>query len=334
MTLIERYNNKYKQQVIDLILNIQQNEFGVPVTLNDQPDLQDVESFYIKDDGYFWIAIDDDKVVGTIAMIDFHKGRTALRKMFVHADYRGKDKGLGQKLLDTLIAWCREKNISEIYLGTFDKLVAAQRFYIKNGFVEIPKETLPDDFPLMAVDNRFFKLIIDKEKSFDNIIVRPATENDLPQILDIYNEAVANTTASYDYEPHTLAMRKEWYDDKIKKGFPVFVAEQNNEILGYSNLGSFRDKEGYKYTAENSVYVKAGCRGKGIGKLLLAPLITSAKQMGLHVIVAGIDADNTTSIHLHKQFGFVEVSHFKEVGYKFNRWLDLVFMQLVVTPIP
>lgn len=330
MIHIEQYSDTYKQQVIDLILHIQQNEFNVPVTIDDQPDIQDVTSFYFNDNSYFWIARENNTVVGTIAMIDFHKGRAALRKMFVHSDYRGRDKGVGQKLLDTLIARCCDKNISELYLGTFEKLVAAQKFYIKNGFAEIPKNSLPYDFPLMAVDNRFFRLIIDKEKIKQDIIIRPAAENDLPQILDIYNEAVADTTASYDYEPHTLAMRKEWYDDKIKKGFPVFVAEQNNIILGYSNLSSFRDKEGYKYTAENSVYIKADSRGIGIGKLLLAPLISAAKDMGLHVIVAGIDADNTASIHLHRQFGFTEASHFKEVGYKFSRWLDLVFMQLII----
>ena len=152
----------------------------------------------------------------------------------------------------------------------------------------------------------------------------------MPQILDIYNEAVLNTTASYDYEVHTLSMRKEWYVDKIKKGFPVFVAEENHVILGYCNLSSFRDKEGYKYTAENSVYVKTGHRGKGVGKLLFQPLLEAAKESGLHVIVAGIDATNKASIALHKQFGFEEVAHFKQTGFKFGKWLDLVFMQKII----
>lgn len=330
MIEIITYNKRYSQQVIDLILTIQQNEFNVPVTINDQPDLQEIENFYFKDKSHFWLATEDDKVVATIALIDFHNGQAALRKMFVHKDYRGKEKGIGQKLLDILTKYCKEKNINEVYLGTFHKLIAAQKFYLKNGFTELPKNQLPSTFPLMEVDDCFFQLIISKQKIKNNIIIRTASENDLLQILSIYNEAVANTTASYDYEPHTLAMRKDWYTDKIKKGFPIFVAEENNEILGYSNLSSFRDKEGYKYTAENSVYVKAGQRGKGIGKLLLQPLISAAKEMKLHVIVAGIDATNEASIALHKQFGFAEVSHFKEVGYKFNRWLDLVFMQLIV----
>jgi len=160
--------------------------------------------------------------------------------------------------------------------------------------------------------------------------VRKATEQDLPQILDIYNDAILNTTAVYDYEPHTLAMRKQWFDTKQEQGFPVFVAEENNEILGFSSIGPFRAWAAYKYSVENSIYVKDGMRGKGIGKLLMQPLIDAAKEMKLHTIIAGIDADNKLSIQFHKQFGFEEAGYFNQVGWKFNRWLDLVFMQLIL----
>ena len=154
------YRKEYEQQVIDLILNIQQNEFGVPVTIADQPDLLDVENFYRKGNGNFWVIKDADKIIGTIALIDIGNQQSALRKMFVHKDYRGKEKGIGQKLLDYLIDCCIQKGIDEIYLGTFDKLQAAQRFYIKNRFVEVPKPSLPASFPVMQVDNMFFKLQI------------------------------------------------------------------------------------------------------------------------------------------------------------------------------
>ena len=162
------------------------------------------------------------------------------------------------------------------------------------------------------------------------ISIRNATENDLPQILDIYNDAILNTTAVYDYEPHTLTMRAQWFETKQQQGFPVFVAEDNNEILGFSSIGPFRAWAAYKYSVENSIYVKDGQRGKGIGKLLMQPLIDAAKEMKLHTIIAGIDADNKLSIEFHKQFGVEEVGSFKEVGYKFERWLDLVFMQLII----
>lgn len=159
---------------------------------------------------------------------------------------------------------------------------------------------------------------------------REATIEDLPSILEIYNDAILNTTAVYDYKPHTLEMRKQWFDAKQQQGFPVFVAEEDGEIVGFSSIGPFRAWEAYKYSVENSIYVKEGCRGKGIGKLLLKPLIEAARQLNLHTIIAGIDATNEVSIKLHAQFGFEEVAYFKQVGYKFDRWLDLKFMQLIV----
>jgi L-amino acid N-acyltransferase YncA len=160
--------------------------------------------------------------------------------------------------------------------------------------------------------------------------IRSAKETDLQQMLDIYNEIIANTTAVFQYDLHTIDMRKEWFAQKQKEGFPVFVAAENDEIVGFSTIGAFRNWQAYRFSVENSVYVKAGKRGKGIGKLLLQPLIDASKQMGMHTIIAGIVAENETSILLHKQFGFVEVAYFKEVGYKFDRWLDLKFLQLII----
>ena len=162
------------------------------------------------------------------------------------------------------------------------------------------------------------------------IMVRLATEGDLDQILVIYNDIILNTTAVYDYEPHTIEMRREWFNTKKQQGFPVFVAEEAGEILGLSSIGPFRNWAGYKYTVENSIYVDAKHRGKGIAKLLMPPIIDAAKNLGMHTIVAGIDASNDTSIRLHQSFGFVEVAHFKEVGFKFGRWLDLKFLELIV----
>lgn len=168
------------------------------------------------------------------------------------------------------------------------------------------------------------------------IIVRAATPNDLPEILHIYNEIILNTTAIYQYEPHTLEMRTDWFDAKMRAGHPVFVAESDGpegagrSIAGFSTFGPFRAWQAYKYTVENSVYVDAAQRGQGIGRLLLAPLIRVAKEMDLHAIIAGIDATNGVSIRLHGSFGFEEVAHFRQVGYKFGRWLDLKFFELLL----
>lgn len=163
------------------------------------------------------------------------------------------------------------------------------------------------------------------------INIREVKETDLPQLLDIYNDIILHTTAVYDYEPHSLEMRKQWLETKKQQGFPVFVAEgENNKIVGFSSIGPFRTWAAYKYSVENSVYVSANERGKGIGKLLMPPLIKAAKNLKLHTIIAGIDATNESSIKLHEHFGFKEVAYFKEVGWKFERWLDLKFLQLIV----
>jgi L-amino acid N-acyltransferase YncA len=160
--------------------------------------------------------------------------------------------------------------------------------------------------------------------------IRPARETDLPEILDIYNHVILNTTAVYAYDPHTLAMRKAWYDDKVRDGYPIFVAEEAGRVVGLSTYGPFRAWPAYKYTVENSVYVAADQRGKGIARLLMTPLIEAARAQNYHAIIASIDATNEASLRLHRSFGFEEVAHFREVGYKFGRWLDLKFLELLL----
>jgi len=162
------------------------------------------------------------------------------------------------------------------------------------------------------------------------IQIREALEQDLEAMLEIYNDVIVNTTAVYDYQPHTLEMRRQWFRIKQAQGFPVFIAEDDGKVVGFSSIGPFRAWAAYKYSVENSVYVAADQRGKGIGKLLIAPLIEAAEQLNMHTIIAGIDATNEASITLHRNFGFKEVAHFKQVGYKFGRWLDLTFMQLLL----
>ena len=163
-----------------------------------------------------------------------------------------------------------------------------------------------------------------------NISIRLATEDDLPGMLEIYNDIILNTTAVYEYEPHTLEMRRQWFLTKQEQRFPVFLAEEDGNLAGFSSIGPFRAWAAYKYSVENSIYVKSGLRGKGIGRLLLAPLIGAARNLKMHTIIAGIEATNEASIKLHESFGFNEVAHFNEVGWKFERWLDLKFLQLLI----
>ncbi len=160
--------------------------------------------------------------------------------------------------------------------------------------------------------------------------LREATETNLPQILEIYNEVILNTTSVYSEQPHTLAMRQAWFNERRAANFPVIVAEQNGVIVGFGSYGHFRAWPCYRFTAEHSVYVHKDYRGLGISKILLKELIAYAKAAGLHALIAGVDSDNEVSLKLHLAFGFTQVAHFKEVGFKFGRWLDLVFLELLL----
>jgi len=154
------YDEAYLQELARLVTNIQQNEFDIPITLEEQPDLLDISGFFLVEKGNFWLALMDGGVVGCIALKDIGNGRGALRKMFVDARYRGRQYGVGQGLLDTLLVWAREKGFKEILLGTTNKFLAAHRFYEKNGFLSIPKNSLPQEFPVASVDSIFYRLVL------------------------------------------------------------------------------------------------------------------------------------------------------------------------------
>jgi L-amino acid N-acyltransferase len=158
--------------------------------------------------------------------------------------------------------------------------------------------------------------------------IHPADPANLEAIHEIYNDAVLNTTASYDYEPRTMEYRIAWFETHAEQRLPIFVAKSDDgQVVGWSSLSRYHDRRGYQFTVENSVYVAAAHRGRGIGKLLMPPLINSAQALGLRAIIAAIDAENQSSIRLHARFGFERVGHFKQVGFKFGRWLDVVYME-------
>lgn len=158
--MIKSYTEDNQEDVIDLILDIQQNEFKIPIKREDQPDLDDIPNCYQSNNGNFWVALCNRQVVGTISLIDIGNNQGALRKMFVKPAFRGGNYNAGKLLLLQLIKWAGEHGIHDIYLGTTDKFLAAHRFYEKNGFIKIDKKTLPDAFPIMKVDTRFYKRTI------------------------------------------------------------------------------------------------------------------------------------------------------------------------------
>lgn len=157
MIQIVPFSPQHEEAVGVLIVGIQRDEFQLPITLEDQPDLRDIPAFYQQGAGNFWVAVSQDEVVGTVALLDIGNHQAALRKMFVHASYRGPGSGVSARLLETLFEWSREQGVTEVYLGTTEKFLAAHRFYERNGFQQISANELPPTFPKMALDTRFYR---------------------------------------------------------------------------------------------------------------------------------------------------------------------------------
>ena len=160
MIQIVPFASQYEEQVGALIVGIQRDEFQIAITLEDQPDLQEIPAFYQQGAGNFWVALSEGKVVGTVALLDLGNHQGALRKMFVHASYRGPGHGVSARLLDTLLEWSRARGVREVFLGTTEKFRAAHRFYERNGFTQIAADELPPSFLKMAVDTRFYRKAI------------------------------------------------------------------------------------------------------------------------------------------------------------------------------
>ena len=156
MIEIVPFESKHAEGVVTVILPIQQSEFEIPISLELQPDLQNIPAYYRRGSGNFWVALANEEVVGTVALLDIGNNQGALRKMFVKAAYRGPEHGVAKRLLGTLFQWCQERGVQEVYLGTTAKFLAAHRFYEKNGFGEIARSELPQSFPVMAVDTKFY----------------------------------------------------------------------------------------------------------------------------------------------------------------------------------
>lgn len=162
------------------------------------------------------------------------------------------------------------------------------------------------------------------------MMIRPATEQDIPAITAIFNEAVVNSNAIWTEKQDTEAERLAWMKARLALGYPVLVAAEGPVVLGYGTFGDFRAFPGYRYSVEHSVYIHVDHRGRGLGRVIVDELVAAANALGKHVMIAGIDGGNPASLRLHAQAGFVEVARMPEVGRKFGRWLELVFMQRVL----
>jgi phosphinothricin acetyltransferase len=160
--------------------------------------------------------------------------------------------------------------------------------------------------------------------------IRPARDEDLAAILEIYNEQVLNGAATFDLEPRTMEAQREWMK-QFTAPYVLLVAEEGGEIAAWGCLHPYGGKPGYRFTTEDSVYVRADRRANRLGRLMLSALVEAGGRNGFHAIIARIAGDNPASVRLHKSLGFVEIGYEREVGYKFERWLDVVVMERLLT---
>lgn len=329
MITIQPFENQDTEHIVNLILNIQQNEFQVPITINEQQDLLNIPSFYQHGKGNFWVAKAREEVVGTIALIDCGENIGTIRKMFVKKEFRGKEHGIAQRLMDILETTSRENNIKNLYLGTIEKLQAAIRFYERNGFTLIEKQNLPSVFPIMAVDTHFFEKEIaapDGEtfKSESRVLAPPSGAEGL-QIIEyqeIYKEDFKRINVEwiekyFVVEAHDL----EQLDDPesiIAGGGQIYFAKLGEEIVGTAAL-VHDGNDDYELA---KMGVSPSAQGLGLGKKLCIVAIEEAKKRKAKSLYLRSNRSLIPAISMYLSVGFVEVpldaSHYKRANIKMD----------------
>jgi DNA-binding MarR family transcriptional regulator/GNAT superfamily N-acetyltransferase len=226
--------NSWSPKAIGLILPIQQSEFHLPVTIDGQPDLLDIDRFYHRPGGGFWAAVDGGRLIGTIGLLAIGNNTGVIRKLFVHEEYRGKQWGVAQRLLDTLKAFCLSAGIRDIYLGTIDTMKAAARFYERNGFRGIPKSQLPAIFPLLPVDNTFYHLDLPHASAGKNTIDRTGILAIATRLLRLSEQL--RKDAGEIYEMAGIPFEPKWFPViyVLDRKTPRTVMEIAGEI-GYTH---------------------------------------------------------------------------------------------------
>jgi len=269
------------------------------------------------------VARRDGQIVGSAALEIYADG-ALLRSVAVDATERGG--GLGQRLTERALTHARERHVCDVYLLT----TTAAGFFPRFGFREISRADVPAGVQ-QSVEFRSAcpasAIVMHAPLRPLSVAVRDATESDLAAITAIFNDVLATSTAIYMDQPVTLADRAAWWRSRVDADYPVLVAQDESGIVGFASFGPFRAPVGYRFTVEQSVYVRNDRRGRGIGGNLVRALVERARRLGTHTMIAGVDADNAASLRFHERLGFERVAHFREVGYKFGRWLDLIFLQ-------
>jgi ribosomal protein S18 acetylase RimI-like enzyme len=336
MITIQPFENQDTDQIINLILNIQQNEFQVPITINEQQDLLNIPSFYQHGKGDFWVAKAGEEIVGTIALIDCGENIGTIRKMFVKKEFRGKEHGIAQRLMDILEASSRENNIKNLYLGTIEKLQAAIRFYERNGFTLIEKQHLPSVFPIMAVDTHFFEKEIPTQsvgrpasnggafKSESSVLAPPSGAGGL-QITEykgIYKEDFKRINVEwiekyFVVEAHDLEQLDN-PESIIAGGGQIYFAKLGEKIVGTAAL-VHDGNDDYELA---KMGVSPSAQGLGLGKKLCIVAIEEAKKRKAKSLYLRSNRSLTPAISMYLSVGFVEVpldaSHYKRANIKMD----------------
>jgi L-amino acid N-acyltransferase YncA len=270
----------------------------------------------------FFAAYDDGGLVGVGALKRLGDGQGEVKSMHVAAARRGG--GAGAAILGHIVATARAGGLKRLSLetGSWDFFHPARRFYRRHGF----RDTGP--FVGYAPDPHSRFLTLNLGDAAAVVETRAAEPRDLPALLAIYNQIIATSTAIYRDDPATLEDRAAWFAGRQAAGFPVLVAERGAEVLGFASYGDFRGAfAGYRYTVEHSVHLSERARGQGVGVVLMGHLLDHAREKGVHVMLGAVDADNEASLRFHEKLGFSPTGRLHEVGFKFGRWLDLVFVE-------
>ena len=315
--------------VVGLILPIQQREFAIPITLDAQPDLQDVAGFYQHGSGNFWVAEDNGKVIGTVGLLDIGDHQAALRKMFVSASYRGAASGVAGRLLQTLWEWCQTRDVRAVYLGTTDKFLAAHRFYAKQGFREISRDALPARFPVMEVDSRFFCRTMAPADARTRaeasmtapvaVNIRPIETADWPAVWALLHATFrAGDTYSFSPDSSEAEIHKAW----VELPAAAFVAcADDGSVLGTYFIKA--NQPGLGAHVCNCGYVVApAAQGRGIAAAMCVHSQARAVEMGFRAMQYNlVVATNERAVRLWQRLGFSVVGtlpgafHHRRLGY-------------------
>lgn len=240
-----------------------------------------------------------------------------------------RTRGVGTSMMDSILRQLIAAGVQSVALLA----IGGQGFFSRFGF----RKVAPEELPSVLLDTRRFDgadpllaspMVLDLCGA---TLVKPARREDMPAVLAIYNDAVAQSTATYDYDPRSLDEQLALYDQKMLEGYGFYVAATpDGTVAGFATYGLYRPRPGWRFACEHSVYVAAPWRGRRVGLSLLPPIMRHARKRGFHTMIGVVDAENAASLRMHRRAGFTEVGTVRQGGYKFDRWLDVTFLQAML----